>query len=146
MNETTTQAPTSLYLEDETAWLELTSRLVAEGRFHEVDGASLSEYLTDMAIRDRREVMSRLVVLLTHLLKWDHQPAKRTPSWESTILTQRNDLHDIFESRTLRNHASDVLDAAYARAVRQAAIQTGSPEKSFPTACPYTLSELLADR
>ena len=81
MSETTTQTPISLYVEDETAWLELTSRLVAEGRFHEVDAASLSEYLSDMAIRDRREVMSRLAVLLTHLLKWDHQPAKRTASW-----------------------------------------------------------------
>jgi Domain of unknown function DUF29 len=144
--ETTTQAPISLYLEDETAWLDLTSRLVAEGRFHEVDAASLSEYLSDMAIRDRREVMSRLVVLLTHLLKWDHQPAKRTANWESTILTQRNDLQDIFQSRTLRNHALDILDSAYVRAVRLAAIQTRLPEQSFPTTCPYSLSDLLADR
>ena len=45
----------SLYHEDETAWLESMAHLVAERRFDEFDWDHLSEYLSDMARRDRRE-------------------------------------------------------------------------------------------
>src|SRR3954469_11911600 len=91
----------SLYLADETAWLERTAQLIAEGKWDEIDRDNLSEYLTDMAIRDRREVMSRLVVLLAHLLKWDHQAEMRTGSWQATIKLQRLELRQLLESGTL---------------------------------------------
>ena len=47
-----------LYEQDETAWLDIMSKLVAQGRFEELDCGHLSEYLADMAKRDRREVFS----------------------------------------------------------------------------------------
>jgi hypothetical protein len=71
---------------DETAWLEATAELVRNGRFADVDRNALAEYLVDMARGDRREVFSRLVVLLAHLLKWEHQPDRRSGSWRGTIL------------------------------------------------------------
>ena len=95
----------SLYHEDETAWLEVMAQLVAERRFGEFDCEHLSEYLSDMARRDRREVYSRMVVLLTHLLKWDFQPERRSGSWRGTILAQRRELRLLLESGVLRNHA-----------------------------------------
>jgi Domain of unknown function DUF29 len=143
MVERLAQAPASLYLADETAWLELTAQLVAEGRWHEVDRDNLSEYLTDMAIRDRREVMSRLVVLLTHLLKWEHQPDQRNGSWQATIDLQRLELGDLLESRTLLNHAQDILAKAYERATSQAAKETGLAVADFPAVCPHTLDDVL---
>src|SRR5437762_265465 len=63
-----------LYERDETAWLEAMADLIRTGRLDEVDYPNLAEYLADMARRDRREVDSRLVVLLAHVLKWVHQP------------------------------------------------------------------------
>src|SRR5438132_5971151 len=81
-----------LYDRDETAWLEAMSALASEGRFTEMDFAHLSEYLTDMANRDRREVFSRLVVLLAHLVKWEHQADRRSGSWRGTIREQRREL------------------------------------------------------
>ncbi|MGZ3390191.1 MAG: DUF29 family protein, partial [Isosphaeraceae bacterium] len=63
-----------LYNKDETAWLDVMARLIAERRFGELDYEHLHEFLTDMARRDRREVLSRLKRLLLHLLKWEHQP------------------------------------------------------------------------
>ncbi len=143
MNRPESPTVPPLYVEDETGWLELTSRLVADRRFDEVDAESLSEYLSDMAIRDRREVMSRLVVLLTHLLKWEHQPMKRSASWNLTIIGQKNELEDIFESRTLRNHAEAILEKAYGRARLMAAGQTGLPESTFPAKCPFDLDAIV---
>ncbi len=106
MTEQSTPATPSLYEQDETAWLEQTAGLVAQRRFDEIDHESLSEYLTEMARRDRREVLSRLTVLLVHLLKWDHLPEQQTNSWQATILHQREELRDLLESRTLENYAA----------------------------------------
>jgi hypothetical protein len=135
----------NLYETDETAWLERMSKLIEERRYEKLDYKHLSEYLLDMAERDRREVFSRLRTLLVHLLKWDYQPRKRSRSWKVTIMNQRDDLRDELESKTLKNHALEVLPKAYARAVKLAAEETGlSPEK-FPQQCPYTLDDVLSE-
>ena len=68
----------ALYESDETAWLDAMSELIRQGRLDQLDYAHLEEYLADMARRDRREVESRLTVLIVHLLKWKHQARKRT--------------------------------------------------------------------
>jgi hypothetical protein len=143
---TTELSPLSLLFErDETAWLEIMSRLAAEGRHAEMDHPNLSEYLADMAKRDRREVSSRLVTLLTHLLKWEHQPGQRSGSWQGTILEQRRELRKLIESGTLRNHALSVLAEAYDDARKQAAVETGLPRGTLPVECGWDLESLLAD-
>src|SRR5437764_15072680 len=98
MTEQTAPVTLSLYEQDETAWLEQTAALVAQRRFAEIDPDHLSEYLADMARRDKREVPSRLIVLLVHLLKWEHQPEQRTGSREPAILHQRRESLDLLES------------------------------------------------
>ncbi|HMC65324.1 MAG TPA: DUF29 domain-containing protein [Gemmataceae bacterium] len=134
----------SLYEADETAWLEAMAELIRERRYEELDYQNLCEYLTDMARRDRREVRSRLTTLIAHVLKWTHQPRKRTRSWRGTIVTQRQELVGELGSGVLRNHAETVLADAYADAVERAAEETGIPLKKFPAECPYRLDELLS--
>jgi hypothetical protein len=133
-----------LYEADETAWLEAMAALAAGRRLDELDCENLSEYLTDMARRDRREVVSRLVLLLAHLLKWEHQPERRSGSWRGTILTQRRELRLLLESGTLRNHAQATLADSYDEARAQAAAETGLPIATFPADCPWTLDDLAA--
>jgi hypothetical protein len=140
-----TKPQTSLYERDETAWLEQTAQLLAQGRLDEIDHEHLSEYLTDMFRRDRREVLSRLTVLLAHLLKWEHQPERQNNSWQATILHQRQELRDLLESRTLANHAQEILDKAYHRAVQQAALEMGMDEMTLPADCPWSLTEIVPD-
>jgi hypothetical protein len=134
----------ALYQEDETAWLEIMARLVAERRLEELDYANLSEFLADMARRDRREVYSRLVVLLTHILKWEYQPEMRSGSWRGTLMSQRRELRLLLESGTLRNHAAAVLADAYQEAREQAAAETGLPLEPFPAECAASVEELIA--
>jgi len=143
MTEQTTRASPSLYEQDETAWLEQTAGLVAQGRFAEIDHHHLREYLIDMARRDKREVLSRLMILLVHLLKWEHQPQLRTKSWEATIFHQRQELQDLLESGTLRNYGREILAKAYERAIKQAALETEAEEATFPVTCPWPLEELV---
>ncbi len=134
-----------LYEQDETAWLEAMSALAACGRYAEMDYTHLSEYLADMAKRDRREVFSRLVVLLAHLLKWEYQPERRSGSWRGTIREQRRELRQLLESGTLRNHAEAVLLDAYAEARRQAADETELSLDVFPAEDARGLDELFAE-
>ncbi|MSU77229.1 MAG: DUF29 domain-containing protein [Gemmataceae bacterium] len=145
MPATITEPLDVLYELDETAWLETMSALAAEGRLAEMDFANLREYLADMAKRDRREVFSRLRLLLAHLLKREYQADHRTGSWRSTILTQRSDLQKILDSGTLHNHAAIVLGDAYAEARKQAAAETELPRDTFPSSCPWDLETVLTD-
>lgn len=137
-------ASATLYDTDETAWLDQTAELVRDRRLAEVDLDTLAEYLTDMARRDRREVGSRLALILAHLLKWEFQPDKRTGSWRATIEVQRQELAELLESGTLRNHADEVLAKAYANGVRQAAAETGLDATAFPAECPYMVKQLMS--
>lgn len=132
-----------LYEQDETAWLETMSLLAAEGRVSEMDIGNLRDYLSDMARRDRREVLSRLSVLIAHLLKWRYQPSRRSGSWRETVELQRQELAEVMESGTLRNHAAEVLPKAYGNGVRQAAAETGLDESTFPDECPFGLDDVL---
>lgn len=134
-----------LFEQDETAWLEIMAQLAAAGRFADMDYPHLSEYLADMAKRDRREVASRLILLLAHLLKWEYQPERRSGSWQVTILEQRRELRQLLESSTLYKHALAVLAEAYADARKQAAAKTGLPRGTFPVECPWVLDNLLTD-
>lgn len=134
-----------LYERDETAWLEAMSALAAGGRYAEMDYRHLTEYLADMAKRDRREVFSRLVTLLSHLLEGEPQPKGRSASWRGTIREQRRDLRQLLASGTLGNHAEAVLADAYAEARRQAADETELSLEVVPVEDPRGLDELLAE-
>ena len=133
-----------LYETDETAWLEDMADLIHQGRWGDLDYPHLAEYLTDMARRDRREVKSRLITLLAHVLKWLHQPEQRSRSWHATIIEQQQELADLAAGGILRNHAEAILAEAYAKAVNRAAAETGLAAESFLAKCPYTLEQVLA--
>jgi hypothetical protein len=133
----------ALYEMDEVAWLEKSVRLLKQKRFDGLDYLNLEEFLDSMAKSQRREVKSRLATLMAHLLKWQFQKDQRTGSWKATIIHQRGELEDIFSSRTLKNHAIDILSKAYQRAVQEASAETGLNESAFPSDCPFSLDYLL---
>jgi hypothetical protein len=120
------------------------AELIRLGRIDELDYPNLAEYLSDMARRDRREVKSRLTVLIAHLLKWTHQPDRRSGSWKATIIGQRQELEDLVGRGVLRSHAEAVLADAYNRAVERTIAETGMSPEMFSTVCPYTPDQLLS--
>ena len=132
------------YEEDFVEWAEESARLLRSGRFGEIDVEHLVEEVEAMANRDRREVKSRLRVLLLHLLKWRWQPEKQSRSWRLTILHQRGELEDVLEqSPSLRRTVPEATARAYRSAVERARIQTGLPEDSFPAECPFSAEQIL---
>lgn len=140
----TAESLAALYSEDETAWLEAMAELVRRRNLAGLDLDNLGKYLTDMALRDRREVKSRLVVLLAHLLKWEFQWEKRSRGLRTTLLIQRQELADLASRGVLRAHAQAVLPEAYDNARELAAAETGLDKTTFPPACLYTIDQLFA--
>ncbi len=145
MGTTTTKPTTPVrYEEDFVAWAAETAQLLLERRFDEIDIESLAEEVQAMAARDRRELESRLAVILLHLLKWKCQPEKRSGSWDSTILTQRADLRRLLrQSPSLKREVAEAVKEAYPDAVGGAAKETGLRVTTFPSDCPFSPEQIL---
>ncbi|GEA28104.1 hypothetical protein MiAbW_02676 [Microcystis aeruginosa NIES-4325] len=80
---------------------------------------NLIEEISDMVSNNRREVFSRLKVLLMHLLKWQYQPEKVTNSWINAIDEQREQLELILrDSPGLKPYLADIFAECYQKAVR----------------------------
>lgn len=133
-----------LYEADETAWLETMANLIRAGQTADLDYTHLAEYLEDMARRDKREVGSRLAVLVAHLLKGQFQPERRSNCWRLTVEQQQQELTQLLESGVLYNHTEEILAKAYANGIRQAIAETGLPASTFPAECPFTLEALFS--
>ncbi len=135
------------YSEDFYGWLTNTAQRIRIGEFADLDFDQIAEELESMSKSERRELASRLTVLLTHLLKWQYQPEKRSRSWENTMKIQRFDIHELLdESPSLRYEIEQVIDSAYRKARIWAEEETGIDAQRFPDACPYALDELLNDQ
>lgn len=135
-----------LYDEDFAVWAEETAALLRSGSFADIDVEHLAEEVEDMAKRDRRELLSRLTVLLAHLLKWKYQPKKRSTSWKRTIATQRTELRLIFEqSPSLRATMRAGCGRVYKDAVERAGLETSlaTKTKQFPRECPFSEEQIL---
>jgi uncharacterized protein DUF29 len=135
---------TGLYDKDFFAWTMETARLLRAGLLSEVDIEHVAEEIEDMGKSERREVASRMRIILLHLLKWKWQPEKRSPSWQSTLATQRAELRDAFhDSPSLRRAVGAIVPKVYRDAVRAASIETELPVGAFPGQCPFTPDQVL---
>lgn len=135
---------TNLYERDYYLWLSHTAQLIKEGKFSEVDVVNLVEEIEDMGRSEKRAVKSNLIIVLLHLLKYKHQPEKKTNSWKSSIREHRRRLRDDFKtSPSLKRFFEEVFSQCYQDAREQAADETGLPLNTFPTESPFTIDETL---
>ncbi|PSB18386.1 DUF29 domain-containing protein [filamentous cyanobacterium CCP2] len=138
--------PSVRYDEDFNGWIEETIALLKAKRFEEVDVDNLIDELESMSKRDKREILSRLKVLLLHLLKWKYQPSHRSASWEITIRNYREEIAQILQdSPSLKSYPSEVLVQAYDSARKNAASETGLAIASIPEQCPFAIADILSE-
>lgn len=129
---------TSGYDEDLYAWAQEQAALLRAGRFSEIDVANIAEELETLGRSEFRAYASAYRVLLLHMLKWDHQPTKRSRSWWVSIAVQRGRLKEVLDDNpSLKSRRQDAIARAYREARLMAVDETGLPLVSFPEACPY---------
>jgi hypothetical protein len=90
-----------LYDTDFAEWALRNAELLRSGRAGEADLEHIAEEIEDIAKRERDTTRRRLARLIQHLLKWQVQPAKRSKSWQSTIVEQRYRIDDLLRARPL---------------------------------------------
>jgi hypothetical protein len=134
----------STYETDFHAWALANAALLRAGRLAEADAAHIAEELESMAGKDRKELTSRLIQLLWHLLKWKYQPERAGGGWASTINIQRAEIEVLLdENPSLHAILPERFTVAYAKARRFAAGETGLPATTFPDTCPWAIEHVL---
>jgi hypothetical protein len=132
------------YETDFYAWTRDQANLLKMRCFSELDFANLIEEVEEMARCDKNSLASYIKILLLHLLKWQYQPEKRSPSWIDSIEYCRDDIIDLLhDSPSYLRFIPDMMAVSYPRAVRKAARETLLPKNSFPVDCPWTFEQIM---
>jgi hypothetical protein len=133
-----------LYTTDYLQWIEATVEKLRQQDYANVDWQNLIEEIEDMGRSERKSLKSNFIVIVLHLLKWQYQPSMRGGSWAGSIVEHRRRVGDaIAESPSLKPYLEQTYPQWYNDALRQAIAETQLPQETFPTACPYTLAEIL---
>ncbi|MDQ2801944.1 MAG: DUF29 domain-containing protein [Pseudomonadota bacterium] len=126
------------YQSDFYGWAVEQARLLRAGRLGEADIANIAEEIDSMGRSERRELVSRLAVLLTHLLKWQVQPGLRGNSWRLTIVEQRIRLAaHLADNPSLRPDLPKAFADAWRVAIVMAERETGLPNLPQTPPCSY---------
>lgn len=136
----------SLYEQDFAAWAFEQAEAVKRGDWRALDVPNLVEELESMGKQQRAELVSRLSVLLLHLLKLDMQPELLVQhrSWKLSIVEQRRRVErHMRQNPSLQSSLDECMLDAYGDARLAAARETGLSLKRFPDACPYTYCEAM---
>jgi Domain of unknown function DUF29 len=134
------------YETDVVEWANEQARLIRAGRLDQLDLTHIAEEIEDVGKSEQRELASRMVVLLAHLLKWQYQPARQSKSWQHTLRTQRKEVAFVLaEAPSLRTKFSDAawLDIIWAKAKSMAESETGLDLDMFPESCPWAIANVL---
>jgi Domain of unknown function DUF29 len=145
MSDTKTKAPPNpLYETDFYAWTQQQAQLLREQRWDDLDLENLVDEVESVGRSDKRQIQSRLEVLLAHLLKWRFQPGGRGNGLIGTIFEQRNRLIDLLEdSPSLREFQRQEVLKSYRAARLAVAKETGIALHVFPEECPFTPEQVL---
>jgi hypothetical protein len=137
-------AMSDLYERDFYAWAGEQAALLRSGRLSDADILNIAEEIESMGRSEKRELISRLKVLLLHLLKWQFQPDRRGASWETSIQVQRIELADhLADNPSLKPHLPEAIASAYRVARLEASAETGLKPATFPAACRWSAAAIL---
>ena len=135
----------SRYERDLYAWALHQAALIRAGRWNAVDRANVAEEIESLGREQYAKLESALRVLLTHMLKWDMQPERRSRSWTLSIKAQRIRVERIIEQNPgLKSRLSEATVQAYRLARIEAALETGLEEEKFGTELPYSWNDIIA--
>jgi hypothetical protein len=131
------------YEADLYGWVEDQVALLKANEVGSIDASHITRELDDMGRSEFDKLVSAIRIVLHHLLKWDHQPERRSRSWALTIEEHRDRiLHELNDSPSLRPRIQEATSKAYASARRQAIRETRLPAATFPETCSYDWKDI----
>ncbi|MEY3297764.1 MAG: hypothetical protein RLZZ597_1024 [Cyanobacteriota bacterium] len=144
---TTTATVSTLYDTDFYLWIQHTVEALKQQDWDRVDWDNLIEEVESMGRSEKRELKSRLLVILEHLLKlmfWESEKPQNARGWRNTVIEQRNQVDLILEdSPSLKPWLTESFVESYAKARQQTLQKYGLPGDRFPTQPPFSLGDVL---
>jgi hypothetical protein len=136
--------PRARYDRDLYTWAVEQAALLRSGRVEEVDALNIAEEIDDVGNEQYDKLESALRLILLHLLKWDHQPDRRSRSWWGSIQVQRKHVDKVLRNNPgLKTHIQEAIGDGYAVARLEAAAQTELDPRAFAEECPYSWDEIM---
>jgi hypothetical protein len=143
-NEVLEKAEAPSKADDLYSWARRQAELLRAGRLSEIDSAAIAEEIDDVGDEQYDKLESSLRVVILHLLKWDHQPDRRSRSWTLSIREQRRRvLRQLRKNPGLKPLLDEAISEAYEDARDEASSETGLPLTAFPESRPYEYSEIM---
>jgi hypothetical protein len=133
------------YDSDFYCWSLDQARLVREGRWDRVDRDNVAEEIEAIGREQFNKLANAIRAILRYLLKWYHQPSKRSRSWILSIEEQRLEFEDIIHDNPgLKPRIAEAIARAYRKTRIQAAQETELDERVFPETCGYSLDDITS--
>src|SRR3982751_6885999 len=102
------------YDRDLYGWAVEQAALLRAGRIAEADALNIAEEIDDVGNEQYDKLESALRLILLHLLKWDHQPERRSRIWRLSILVQRKHVEKVLRKNSgLRPHIQEAIGDGY---------------------------------
>lgn len=140
------QKSAARYDRDLYGWAVEQAALLRAGKVAEADALNIAEELDDVGNEQYDKLESALRIILLHLLKWDHQPERRSRSWYGSITVQRNQVRRVLRKNPgLKPHIDEAVAEAYKDARVEADVETELGDAIFPKRCPYSW-DIIIDR
>ena len=132
------------YDADRYSWALEQIEFLKSGRIDALDLANLVEELRDVAGSEYEKLESALAIVLLHLLKWDHQPARRSRSWVLSIKEHRRRVErQLRHNPSLKPRFGEAIEEAYEFARIRCEKETSVETDSLPWSCPYDWDEIM---
>ena len=142
-----TETTKKLYEQDFYLWIQTTVKLLSEGKLKELDIEHLIEEIDSMGRREKKELKTRLIVLIEHLLKlqyWTEEKDYNARFWRNTVVEQRRQIaYSLADSPSLKSILNDVFLECYQDARNDTLRKYELPSELFPEDSPFSLLDVL---
>ena len=137
----------TLYEKDFYLWLQTTAELLKNQQLEQIDWENVIEEIESMGRSERKEIKSRLIILIEHLLKlayWESEKEYNSRGWRNTIIEQRRQIELTLEdSPSLKAILSESFLDCYQKARTDTLQKTQLSPNVLPSEPPFTLTEIL---
>ncbi len=138
---------TTLYDSDFYAWTQQQAEYLRSGKLESLDVGNLAEEIESLGKKQKRELETRLRVLLEYLLKWHYYSEQRSTSWFYTIHKQRREIleHLLKENPSFKPFLFELIEDAYQDAVERFGIEINPYHRNLPKFCPFSNEIIFID-
>jgi hypothetical protein len=137
----------NLYEQDFYLWLQTTANLLENNKFDELDIGNLIEEINSMGRSEKKELKSRLITLIEHILKleyWQLEKENNARGWRNTVAEQRLQIELTLEdSPSLRNMLDDIFEECYQKARQYILKRYQLSPELFPENPPFSVVDVL---